>query len=576
ELYQTLENEGLLNKHYKYRSIILKAIFKLLDVEEPKVLLMFSRLILGFRVTSKNLINVCKLVFKVARSDKNDNEFLDGRITELLLETIKTVDHESNSEALVYCVGAIKFLTGNSIIVKQLARKEAIEILTKLLHNINKTNREQEKVNEQFGHILVQVMAAMRNLADVGSSRERMFKSKFIEELLPLIETYPGDSDLIMYTSRVLSKITMHTDCVTVLCEQANCFKSFIMLINKHIQKENLVVRLCFVLGNITAKRDEARLRLYKETEAMNTFLTVLKTYHSKFKQVRTFKVDSQSRPETDNDSKNKQGDYEDVLIKVIRVIANLSINETLGPMIASNGDLVQILLLLLEDCDVSTSEELVLNTIATINNLSYYTTKSNAVISKQMDISQALLKTVLSNNMEGMIECARVFGNLTRQKQVRDFLSQNKVDAIMMTLLDSGSLEVVYIACGVLMNFMTDEDKRLTLKKEGAISKLIEVLRDFGREDWQLSSTVCKVLCNYSAKITSSSACFGEKESQELLEILDEYLALETQLNDSVEDEVREYIKETWEVEFRPVAAELLKRIETNQSQFEPLEHPS
>ena len=64
----------------------------------------------------------------------------------------------------------------------------------------------------------------------------------------------------------------------------------------------------------------------------------------------------------------------------------------------------------------------------------------------------------------------------------------------MLITLLDSGNRELVYIACGVLINFMLDEDKRPTLKKEGGIQKLADVLRDFGRSDWQLSGCVCKV----------------------------------------------------------------------------------
>ena len=38
-------------------------------------------------------------------------------------------------------------------------------------------------------------------------------------------------------------------------------------------------MRLCFVLGNLTAKNEQARLRLFQEKEGMDTLLTVLKTY---------------------------------------------------------------------------------------------------------------------------------------------------------------------------------------------------------------------------------------------------------------------------------------------------------
>ena len=45
-------------------------------------------------------------------------------------------------------------------------------------------------------------------------------------------------------------------------------------------------------------------------------------------------------------------------------------------------------------------------------------------------------------------------------------------VDQLLITLLDSGDKEVVYIACGVLINFMVDEENRAVLKAEGGITK--------------------------------------------------------------------------------------------------------
>ena len=56
-------------------------------------------------------------------------------------------------------------------------------------------------------------------------------------------------------------------------------------------------------------------------------------------------------------------------------------------------------------------------------------------------------------------------------------------------------------------------------------IFRLIDVLRDFSQDDWNLASMVCKTLWNYSGKITSTNACFGEQEGQELAELLTKYL---------------------------------------------------
>lgn len=57
------------------------------------------------------------------------------------------------------------------------------------------------------------------------------------------------------------------------------------------------------------------------------------------------------------------------------------------------------------------------------------------------------------------------------------------------------------------------------------SLHRLVDVLRDFGRSDWQLASMVCQTFWNYSGRITSANACFGENEANDLLELLLEYL---------------------------------------------------
>ncbi len=45
-------------------------------------------------------------------------------------------------------------------------------------------------------------------------------------------------------------------------------------------------------------------------------------------------------------------------------------------------------------------------------------------------------------------------------------------VDEMMVALLDSGKREVVFAACGVLINLMADEEKRPMLKKNNGIKR--------------------------------------------------------------------------------------------------------
>ena len=51
-------------------------------------------------------------------------------------------------------------------------------------------------------------------------------------------------------------------------------------------------------------------------------------------------------------------------------------------------------------------------------------------------------------------------------------------VDEMMISLLDSGSHEIVYTVCGVLINMMVDCDRRSVLKEEGGIKKYVDMAR--------------------------------------------------------------------------------------------------
>ena len=60
-------------------------------------------------------------------------------ISDLLLETLGSIDVSQSHEALIYCIGALKFLTGNATIAKQLVKKDCVERLATCLTCINKS-----------------------------------------------------------------------------------------------------------------------------------------------------------------------------------------------------------------------------------------------------------------------------------------------------------------------------------------------------------------------------------------------------------------------------------------------------
>lgn len=585
-LFSLLESENLLGRKCRHRSIILKAVFKLLDYDHPAVLLSLSQLILSFQVTGKNLLNACKLVFKVSKNEQNDPLFLRGHILDQLLHLIRAAE-PSCPDALIYCVGALKLLSGSSTLMKELVQKDCIETLIQLLEAINTASSNNSGCNsEQLGNLLVQLTACLRNLVDASGSRQRLLASSLIPALCCTMEIYLDDADLILNISRIFSKVSLHTDCCIVLADQKNSYQTLLKVLDKHLARQDVVVRICFVLGNLTAKNETARTLLFQEENALSMLQNVLQFYIDRSLQLNEVEESPVRNPPK---SVNPMEEVLDVLIKTVRLIANLSVSETIGPIIAAHHQCVNQLMYILKNFTIEKEEDLLVTTVATINNLSYYHSKGSHISARYLEIAKCLINHLQPGNMEALLEAARVFANLTHQKAVRDFLAQNKVQEILIAVLDSNSREVVYICCGVLVNFMADREKRPILRKEGGIQKLVEVLRDFGPNDWQLSGIVCQVLLNYSRDITNTNACFGFELSQKLINILTEFLddvvVSKMILSGSERDdstavhsppmEVQQLIMEMWSCDFCPVAIPLLERLQKHLSPLKPMEQP-
>ncbi|KAG8522134.1 Armadillo repeat-containing protein 2 [Galemys pyrenaicus] len=285
--------------------------------------------------------------------------------------------------------------------------------------------------------------------------------------------------------------------------------------------RQDLVVRIVFILGNLTAKNNQAREQFSKEKESIPTLLSLFHTFCE-------LDLHSEKRGgEGDEPPKapRLRAQAQDVLIKLTRVLANLAIHPGVGPALAANPHVVDLLLTTLENKSIDDCEELVINTTATINNLSYYQVKNSMIQDKKLYIAELLLKLLVSNNMDGILEAVRVFGNLSQDRDICDFIVQKNIHKFMIALLDAKHQDVCFSACGVLLNLTVDKERRVILKEGGGIKKLVDCLRDFGPTDWQLACLVCKTLWNFSENITNASSCFGDEDSDMLLTLLSSFL---------------------------------------------------
>ncbi|XP_030055047.1 armadillo repeat-containing protein 2 isoform X2 [Microcaecilia unicolor] len=539
-LHQALEEGNMLGRRCKRRALILKTLYRLVDIGSDQLSLKLAKVILALKVSGKNLLNVCKLLFKISRSDDNDLLFQKYSMFDSLLEVLQSEDLIANGEAFLYCLGAIKFLSGNTELLKDILAKGAVETL---------------------------LTATLRNLADLPQSRSKFLHSSAFSELCVALDQQISDKDVCTNIARIFSKLSSYNVCCVALADCSRCYVSFLAALNKHQKKQDLVVRLLFILGNLTAKNSQAREQLFTAEGSMDSLLSLFHTYYELDIGEKQMKGDGKAK----NKNEKLPSAVEDILIKLIRVLANISIHPSIGAELAASENCVALLIRVLNYKSVDECEELVINTAATINNLSYYQGQNSIIKARKLVVAELLLKLLISDSMDGILEAARVFGNLSRYQEVRDFIVQKKVYKFMIALLDAKHQDVCFSACGVLINLTADSDKRALLKEEGGVQKLMDCLRDFGPSDWQLASLVCKTFWNFSENITNAALCFGVEETNTLLALLSSYLDEELALDYSSGD-LREYHRACWEAEFRPVALQLLGRIQSHHTYLESL----
>ncbi|XP_035534132.1 armadillo repeat-containing protein 2 [Morone saxatilis] len=468
-LHGTLAEADMLGRRCKRRSGILRTLFRLIDLNSAQLNLHIGKLCLALSVSGNNLLNICKLIFQISRSESNDILFQNNSIIDSLLGILSNEDVSTSGEALLYCVGTLKFLSGNSAILRLLLEKNCIGVAQKLIQRLCVVEDTNFTI---AGHILVQLTATLRNLADHPDSRPLFISFSIVQELCLVLRHHRKDQDICTNISRIYSKLSSYSECRLALAQTPDCYQLFLELLSKHHQKQDLVVRLLFTLGNLTAKSDEARQQLFQCKGCMDTLLQLYDSY-----QLRDESPHTPSRKGPPSPSKPlappvSVQEQEDVLVKLVRVLANMCIHPAVGPALAANTTCIQLLMETLELRSVQGSEELLVNVAATINNLSFYQEESSVLRHSQLAIAELMLKLVLSSSMDAMLEATRVYGNLSQSKDVRDFIMQNKVHQFVVTLLDSKSTEMCFSACGVLTNLALDPPNRVSLSLEGAAAK--------------------------------------------------------------------------------------------------------
>jgi armadillo repeat-containing protein 2 len=289
----------------------------------------------------------------------------------------------------------------------------------------------------------------------------------------------------------------------------------------------------------------------------------------------------------------NNNGDtVMDALIKLIRIIANMSVNGEVGYGLGFRQPLGVVLLnVLLEAKEIKSEEadELVLAALAALHNLSYYQSVSDdiavnhhpgSIVERVKDLSATLCEILNNGPVFAKSEAARVLGNMTRNSTARQSFCSSNGLKVLVKCLESDDIELIATSCGVLVNLLGDWERRVPFKELKGIKILRETLQRAAMdEDWHLAGISCQAFWNFLIDSSNVIDTLGEVDADLLAGDLAEYLGNHmllififnfSHIPDSFSDEERIFQGAApdpiWE-QFAQVATDLLERIQSCMS---------
>lgn len=294
-------------------------------------------------------------------------------------------------------------------------------------------------------------------------------------------------------------------------------------ILGTHQDCAPLVLRLLFVLGNVTARSAGPRITLVFDVGGRTLFPSLLRRFWFRDRQLAQVREQeamlldprAQGGPQSPEEEEGKsfssrgrelERECEDVLMKLARLVANLAISPAVGTLIASDPGFVEPLLLILETKRLDQSAELLLHAVAGVSNLFFYDAPSSLLFQEQSQqvLGRAFCRLLQKSDREAaLIETARALGNLSRHAGSLPALVEAGVDEVLARHLEDGrgpqSRDLAYYICGVLVNLASDMDCAARLvRRFRAVPLLAGALQRAALDgDRELQQCIMKVLLN-------------------------------------------------------------------------------
>ncbi|TNV74288.1 hypothetical protein FGO68_gene13245 [Halteria grandinella] len=451
-----------------------------------------------------------------------------------------------------FTIGSIKCFTQERNEIQREAVKHGyVIILGKSIDKVLGFGKNDSKRSQ----MLVQITGTLRNLANDDDSYSRMCKSKVVQKLIQVLEKYnsPTNKELMQNISRVLSKVSLDSECSKAIIATGKL--RFLADLLCDWQHQTLFVqRIAFVLANLTTYFDEAREQI-GTADQVKKIIAVSLYFFETDQQFYEDELRNQGRdfsPRTADKIANQARVVEDTLVKLIRLVANLSTEEQFIESITQSGEREMLnefltwMVSTLQRKKIGKSEEFILNSVSCATNLLFYDTPSKEVMFDEdlrIKIFKAVKMYVLeTTNEELQIEAVRVLSNLSRHARLcEEFVTDRQFIEALILILDHTLRELVFYTIGIIINMTMHDSPRAKLCQQQPllVSKLTDVLKDANIEDMDLAKVAGKALHNLAVCTKQEGATFSW--SSEQIKRLDEIVTNLGEELDSIMDVANE-----------------------------------
>ncbi|OMJ79304.1 hypothetical protein SteCoe_20728 [Stentor coeruleus] len=452
-------------------------------------------------VTNPLALGAIKSLYQLTKSSENDEIFKKEELINTFYEVLLSIISEDSYsqiglpyEFMLYLLGSVKNVTNNEEITFQ--SYKFLSVLMPLLPTPGID--EFPHPNPKHVDLLIQVSGIIKNLSS-SRSLQTIMELQILEKIILMIKIY-NKGEILLNCLKTITKLSPEDIVNAILRPSIPTF--FNIFTNS---SDPLVLsRTCYILANILG--DYNTENDINELDSIENLLYIWEDIIGNTDEMSV-----------------------DLLIKIIRLIANILKAKHIGPKFLSAEEVLKLLLDTLSRYKIEPYEELVLNSVACMANLLFYDLPDLGYVNEHnrlIAFSKISSMVVNCYNEEIAVQALRTLANLTRHENIcKELPGLFMIDALLM-LLNHSCWDIVYFSLGCFINisWVTKE----LLYSEIIFDSLINFLDEVRNTEFEFSGQLCMIFCNLcclSKGLVPWESVAGEENVKKLSDMVKEIL---------------------------------------------------